>query len=160
MRSRYSAYVKVGALSSMQPRPHKNTEPEVPGTCPLLRAQGLWKYVVDTTHPLNPLLTDEAAQEGRPTLKDDVIATCDKLGFEARGSPAASGGLCCSGLAVPAPNASAHLHSGVRWLAPPLALGVARPDRAWPRCPPRAPGGRRSSRFCLWSRGATTRRDS
>ncbi|KAL4420020.1 hypothetical protein ABPG77_001270 [Micractinium sp. CCAP 211/92] len=53
MRSRYSAYVK-----------------------------GNWAYVVDTTHPENPLLTDEAAQAGKPTLKDDVIATCEKLGFE------------------------------------------------------------------------------
>ena len=55
MRSRYTAYVK-----------------------------GDWRYVVDTTHPLNPLLTDEAAAAGRPTLKDDVVATCDKLGFEVR----------------------------------------------------------------------------
>jgi hypothetical protein len=38
---------------------------------------------VDTTHPLNPLLTDEAAQAGKPTLKADVQATIDKLGFEA-----------------------------------------------------------------------------
>jgi uncharacterized protein YchJ len=53
MRSRYSAYVK-----------------------------GLWTYVVDTTHPLNPLLTSESAQAGESSLKDDVIATCDKLGFE------------------------------------------------------------------------------
>ena len=55
MRSRYSAYVK-----------------------------GLWKYVVETTHPLNPLLTSESAQAGESSLKDDVIATCDKLGFEVR----------------------------------------------------------------------------
>lgn len=53
MRSRYSGYVK-----------------------------GLWQYIVGTTHPDNPLLTDEAAQAGRPTLKDDVLATIDKLGFE------------------------------------------------------------------------------
>ncbi|KAI3433644.1 hypothetical protein D9Q98_003453 [Chlorella vulgaris] len=53
MRSRYSAYVK-----------------------------GRWQYVCDTTHPLNPLLTDEAAQAGKPTLKDDVLATIDKLAFE------------------------------------------------------------------------------
>lgn len=45
--------------------------------------QGLWQYIVDTTHPLNPLLTDEAAQAGKPTLKADVQATIDKLGFEA-----------------------------------------------------------------------------
>lgn len=38
--------------------------------------------MVDTTHPENPLLTDEAAQAGKPTLKDDVVATCEKLGFE------------------------------------------------------------------------------
>lgn len=45
-------------------------------------AAGNWQYVVDTTHPENPLLTDEAAQAGKPTLKDDVVATCEKLGFE------------------------------------------------------------------------------
>ncbi|PSC68836.1 zinc chelation isoform B [Micractinium conductrix] len=53
MRSRYSAYVKAN-----------------------------WRYVEDTTHPLNPLLTDANAQAGNPTIRDDIIATCDKLGFE------------------------------------------------------------------------------
>lgn len=40
--------------------------------------------------------TDEAAQAGKPSLKDDVIATCEKLGFEARRRPA------CSALPCPA----------------------------------------------------------
>ena len=68
MRSRYSAYVKGGEL---------------------------WKYIVDTTHPLNPLLTSEAAQAGESSLKDDVIATCDKLGFEVRRRLLRGGRLMC-----------------------------------------------------------------
>ncbi|PRW58549.1 pre translocase subunit [Chlorella sorokiniana] len=47
MRSRYSAYVK-----------------------------GNWRYVLDTTHPENPLANDPQS------LKDDIQATCDSLGFE------------------------------------------------------------------------------
>lgn len=37
--------------------------------------KGDWRYIVDTTHPEN-----SSAQSGK--LKDDVVATCDKLGFE------------------------------------------------------------------------------
>jgi len=53
-----------------------------PGEACLPRAGVLHACLQDTTHPENPLLTDEAAQSGKPTLKDDVIATCEKLGFE------------------------------------------------------------------------------
>jgi SEC-C motif-containing protein len=55
MRARYSAYVK-----------------------------GLVEFIVDTTHPENPLADGGAAPAGttRETLKADVRATCQKISWE------------------------------------------------------------------------------
>lgn len=87
--------------------------------------KGNWRYVCDTTHPQNPLLTNEAAQAGQPTLQADVIATCDKLGFEVRrvcgGRPSGGrvGGLAGLGAeqAASLRRAVGREGGGRRWLA-------------------------------------------